>query len=88
MIGEDGDPDNLEKKCEKEENLKNEEELYMRCNRRIVTNGAYRRFRRFVRWFKNSGSGARCVTNNRRKMSGQNTLRLVQLRVWRERKHN
>ena len=29
MIGEDGDPDNLEKKCEKEENLKNEEELYM-----------------------------------------------------------
>lgn len=39
----------------------------MRCNRRIVTNGAYRRFRRFVRWFKNSGAGARCVTNNKRK---------------------
>mgnify|MGYP006906177825 CR=1 FL=1 len=60
----------------------------MRCNRRIVTNGAYRRFRRFVRWFKNSGAGARCVTNNKRKMGGQNTLRPVQLRVWRERKHN
>lgn len=56
----------------------------MRCNRRIVTNGAYRRFRRFVRWFKNSGSGARCVKNNKRKMGGQNTLRPVQLRVWRE----
>lgn len=55
----------------------------MRCNRRIVTNGAYRRFRRFVRWFKNSGAGARCVTNNKRKMGGQNTLRPVQLRVWR-----
>ena len=26
--------------------------------------------------------------NNKRKMSGQNTLRPVQLRVWRERKHN
>lgn len=43
----------------------------MRCSRRIVTNGAYRRFRRFVRWFKNSGAGARCVTNNKRKMGGQ-----------------
>lgn len=32
--------------------------------------------------------GARCVTNNKRKMGGQNTLRPVQLRVWRERKHN
>lgn len=53
----------------------------MRCNRRIVTNGAYRRFRRLVRWFKNSGAGARCVTNNKRKMGGQNTLRPVQLRV-------
>lgn len=57
----------------------------MRCNRRRVMNGDYRRF---VRWFKNSGSGARCVKNNKRKMSGQNTLRPVQLRVWHERKHN
>lgn len=60
----------------------------MRCNRRRVTNGDYRRFRRFVRWFKNSGSGTRRVKNNKRKMSGQNTLRPVQLRVWHERKHN
>lgn len=60
----------------------------MRYNRRRVLNGDYRRFRRFVRWFKNSGSGTRCVKNNKRKMSGQNTLRPVQLRVWHERKHN
>ena len=58
----------------------------MRRNRRIVTNGAYRRFRRFVRWFNNSG--ARRIKNNKRKMGGQNILRPVQLRVWRERKHN
>lgn len=60
----------------------------MRCNRRRVMNGDYRRFRRFIRWIKNSGSGARRVKNNKRKMGGQNTLRPVQLRVWRERKHN
>lgn len=28
------------------------------------------------------------LKNNKRKMGGQNTLRPVQLRVWRERKHN
>ena len=33
----------------------------MRCNRRRVMNGEYRRFKRFVRWFNNSGSGARRV---------------------------
>lgn len=60
----------------------------MRCNRRRVMNGDYRRFRRFVRWLKYSGSGVRCVKNNKRKMSGQNTLRPVQLRVWCERKYN
>lgn len=60
----------------------------MRCNRRRVMNGDYRRYRRVIRWIKNSGSGARRVKNNKRKMGGQNTLRLVQLRVWRERKHN
>ena len=60
----------------------------MRCNRGRVMNGDYRRFRRFVRWLKYSGSGARCVKNNKRKMGGLNTLRPVQLRVWRERKHN
>ena len=60
----------------------------MRCNRRRVMNGDYRRFRRFIRWINNSGSGARRVKNNKRKMDGQNTLRPVQLRVWRERKHN
>lgn len=37
----------------------------MRCNQRRVMNGEYRRFRRFVRWFKISGSGARCVKNNK-----------------------
>lgn len=46
----------------------------MRCNRRIVTNGAYRRFRRFVRWFKSSGSGARCVKNNKRKMGAKENI--------------
>ena len=60
----------------------------MRRNQRRVMNGEYRRFRRFVRWFNNSGSGARRVKNNKRKMGGQNTLRPVQLRVWHERKHN
>lgn len=60
----------------------------MRCNRRRVINGDYRRFKRFVRWLKNSGSVARCVKNNKQKMGGQNTLRPFQLRVWRERKHN
>lgn len=60
----------------------------MRCNRRRVMNGDYRRYRRVIRWIKNYGSGARCVKNNKRKMDGQNTLRPVQLRVWRERKHN
>lgn len=60
----------------------------MRCNRRRVMNGDYRRYRRVIRWIKNSGSGARRVKNNKRKMSGQNTLRPVQLRVWHERKHN
>ena len=38
----------------------------MRCNRRRVINGDYRRFKRFVRWLKNSGSVARCVKNNKR----------------------
>lgn len=28
------------------------------------------------------------LKNNKRKMGGQNILRPVQLRVWRERKHN
>lgn len=60
----------------------------MRCNRRRVMNGDYKRFRRLVRWLRDSGSGALCVKNNKRKMDGQNTLRPVQLRVWRERKHN
>lgn len=60
----------------------------MRCNRRRVMNGDYRRHRRIIRWIKNSGSGARRVKNNKRKMSGQNTLCPVQLRVWHERKHN
>lgn len=60
----------------------------MRCNRRRVMNGDYRRYRRIIRWIKNSGSGAHRVKNNKRKMGGQNTLRPVQLRVWRERKHN
>lgn len=60
----------------------------MRCNRRRVMNGDYRRFRRVVRWLKNSGYRGRCVKNNKRKMDGQNTLRPVQLRVWHERKHN
>lgn len=60
----------------------------MRCNRGRVMNGDYRRCRRFVRWIRDSGSGALCVKNNKRKMSGLNTLRPVQLRVWRERKHN
>ena len=58
----------------------------MRCNRRRVMNGDYRRFRRFIRWFNDSG--ARRIKNNKRKMGGQNILRPVQLRVWRERKHN
>lgn len=58
----------------------------MRCNRRRVMNGDYRRFRRFIRWFNNSG--ARRIKNNKRKMGGQNILRPVQLGVWRERKHN
>ena len=57
--------------------------MYESSNRRRVMNGDYRRFRRFIRWFNNSG--ARRVKNNKRKMSGQNTLRPVQLRVWRER---
>lgn len=41
----------------------------MRRNRRRVTNGTYRRFKRFIRWFNNSG--ARRVKNNKRKMGGQ-----------------
>ena len=44
----------------------------MRCNRRRVMNGDYRRYRRIIRWIKNSGSGARRVKNNKRKMGGQN----------------
>lgn len=39
----------------------------MRCNRRRVMNGDYRRYRRVIRWIKNSGSGARRVKNNKRK---------------------
>ena len=45
----------------------------MRCNRRRVMNGDYRRYRRIIRGIKNSGSGARRVKNNKRKMGGQNT---------------
>lgn len=51
----------------------------MRCNRRRVMNGDYRRFRRFIRWFNNSG--ARRVKNNKRKMGAKENIIKIERKI-------